>query len=322
MATIRDVASLAGVSVATVSRVLNNNGYVHEDTRKKVVQAINKLDYKPNAVARSLYKKTSKSIGFIIPDITNPFFPQLVRAVESFFVEEGYTILLFNSDEELEHELKILEIMESKYVDGILIVSNTIGKDQLERLSIPVVAIDRVIDETIPTVSIDNYHGARGAVRLLLKKGCRNIAHIRGPENVYTAEERLKGYLDEMKAHGLPTYVYAGNYELKISMLTTMKLLSENSGIDGIFAGNDVMAVGAIKAASKLGITIPKELKIIGFDGIELAEAITPELTTMEQPILKLGRKSGKLLLKLIQGEPLNTQHVTYHAKLVERNST
>lgn len=322
MATIRDVAKLAGVSVATVSRVLNNQGYVHEDTRKRVERAIEQLNYKPNAVARSLYKKTSKSIGLIIPDITNPFFPQLVRAVEETMNEAGYTVLLFNSDEELERELNIIDLMVTKYVDGIIIVSNTIKYEHLKDLSIPIVALDRIVNEAIPSVSVDNYEGAREAVRLLIRKGCRKIAHLRGPENIFTAEERLRGYIDEMESQGLSHFVYSGNYELKTSMLETMKLISENPGIDGIFAGNDVMAVGAVKAITRLGIKIPDQLKIIGFDGIELGTAITPELTTMQQPIIQLGKKSSELLLDYIEGNQIGKRHYVFPAKLIERDST
>lgn len=322
MATIRDVAKLAGVSVATVSRVLNNQGYVHEDTRKKVERAIHELNYKPNAVARSLYKKTSKSIGLIIPDITNPFFPQLVRAVEETMNRAGYTVLLFNSDEVLEREQHIIDLMVRKYVDGIIIVSNTIQYEHLKDLTIPIVALDRVISQEIPSVSVDNYEGARKAVRLLMEKGCKKIAHLRGPENVFTAEERLRGYLDEMSSQRMETFIYAGNYELKTSMAETMKLLTEHSDIDGIFAGNDVMAVGAIKATTKLGIHIPNELKIIGFDGIELGTAISPELSTMKQPIIQLGEKSSELLLNYINGPENVLRHHVYQAELVERDST
>ncbi|WAA12539.1 LacI family DNA-binding transcriptional regulator [Fervidibacillus halotolerans] len=322
MATIRDVAKLAGVSVATVSRVLNNQGYVHEDTRKKVEQAIRQLNYKPNAVARSLYKKTSKSIGLIIPDITNPFFPQLVRAVEETMYEAGYTVLLFNSDEVLKREQHIIDLMVTKYVDGIIIVSNTIKYEHLKDLSIPIVALDRVISQEIPSVSVDNYEGARKAVRLLIGKGCKKIAHLRGPKNVFTAEERLRGYMDEMNSQGMETFVYAGNYELNTSMVETMKLLTENREIDGIFAGNDVMAVGAIKAITKLGIHIPDQLKIIGFDGIELGTVITPELSTLKQPIVQLGKKSSELLLNYINGNEKVLRHYVYQAELIERDST
>ncbi|MET3696964.1 LacI family transcriptional regulator [Bacillus oleivorans] len=322
MTTIRDVAKQAEVSVATVSRVINKRGYVHEETLKKVEQAIKELNYKPNDVARSLFKKTSNSIGFIIPDITNPFFPQLVRAVESTMIESGYTVILFNSDEVLDHELKLIELMESKYMDGLLVVSNTITKDHLENLTMPVVAIDRVLDKGIPTVYVDNYKGARQAVQFLIKKGCQKIAYLHGPEKIFTAKERLRGYQDEMEKNGLPTFIYPGNYELKASMMSTIRLLAEHPDVDGIFAGNDVMAVGAIKAASKMGYTIPKELKIIGFDGIDLATAITPELTTMHQPILEIGKKGSELLLQLIAGQSPEKKHYVYDAELVERNST
>ncbi|MEH7385793.1 LacI family DNA-binding transcriptional regulator [Bacillus sp. JJ1521] len=322
MATIRDVAKLAGVSVATVSRVLNNQGYVHEDTRKNVEQAIQSLNYQPNAVARSLFKKTSKTIGFIIPDITNPFFPQLVKTVEETLSKAGYSILLFNSDEQLENELKLIEIMISKYVDGIIIVSNTLKKEHLKNVKVPIVALDRVISRDIPSISLNNYEGAREAVRYLLSKGCSHIAHLQGPKDIHVADERLRGYIDELQEHKKSTYIYVGNYDLKTSMKSTMKLLSEHPEVDGIFAGNDIMAVGAIKAITELGLQIPNDIKVIGFDGIEWGIAITPELTTMEQPIYKLGEKSVELLLELMTGTYTGQKHYVFDANLIERRST
>jgi LacI family transcriptional regulator len=322
MATIRDVAKLAGVSVATVSRVLNNQGYVHEDTRKNVKRAIQSLNYQPNAVARSLFKKTSKTIGFIIPDITNPFFPQLVKTVEETLSKAGYTILLFNSGEQLENELKLIELMISKYVDGIIIVSNTIKKEHLINVKVPIVALDRVISKDIPSISLNNYKGAREAVRYLISKGCSHIAHLQGPKDIHVADERLRGYINELEKNKMSKYIFTGNYDLKTSMESTIKLLSEHPEVDGVFAGNDIMAVGAIKAITTLGLQIPNEIKVIGFDGIEWGIAITPELTTMEQPIYTLGEKSVELLLELMKGTYTGQKHYVFNAQLIERSST
>lgn len=322
LATIRDVAKLAEVSVATVSRVLNNQGYVGVDTRKKVEQAIEALNYTPNAVARSLFKKQSKSIGFIVPDITNPFFPQLVKAVEETLTEHGYTVMLFNSNEKLEQVSKIIELMKTEYVAGALIVSDHVKEEHLSHFSVPVVAIDRVISNSIPSVTVNNYENAREAVRFLVDQGCTRIAHIRGPRGVYTAEKRYRGYCDEIEAQGLPQLITFGDYELKTSSQATISLLAEYPDIDAIFAGNDVMAVGVIKSLTKLGIPIPQRIKVIGFDGIEWGTTITPELTTMGQPIEQLGRRSGELLLDIINGQHQGSQHFSFDAALIEREST
>jgi LacI family transcriptional regulator len=322
VATIREVAKLAGVSVATVSRVLNSQGYVGVDTRKKVEQAIKALNYTPNAVARSLFNKQSKSIGFIIPDITNPFFPQLVKAVEETLTEQGYTVLLFNSDENLEKISKIIDLMKAEYVAGALIVSDHVKEEHLSNISIPVVAIDRTISGNIPSVTVNNYENAREAVRFLIQQGCSRIAHIRGPKEVYTSEERYRGYCDEMAAQGLPQFVTFGNYELVTSSQATISLLAEHPQIDAFFAGNDIMAVGVIKSLTSLGIPIPEQIKVIGFDGIEWGTTVTPELTTMMQPIQQLGHKSGELLLDIINGSHQGSQHFSFDACLIERQST
>ncbi|PPA69354.1 LacI family DNA-binding transcriptional regulator [Jeotgalibacillus proteolyticus] len=321
MATIKEVAKKAGVSVATVSRVINNKGYVHEDTRKAVDQAIKDLGYKPNSVARSLYKKTSKTIGFLIPDITNPFFPQLVRAVEDVMYPAGYTTILFNSDENLAHELEYIEKMTSKYIDGFIVVSNTLQWEHLQDVNVPIVALDRHIDQRISSITVDNYDGAKKAIEYMLDRGCKQIAHLEGPENVLTSMERKRAYEDMMNQHGLPILCHQGHYELARGMVSTMQLLSNNPKIDGLFAANDVMAIGALKAATKLGIQVPKQLSIMGFDGVEWGTTVTPELTTMEQPIYEMGKRAAELLLMQIQDSPNKIEHHLLKTSLKVRQS-
>lgn len=322
MTTIRDVASKAGVSAATVSRVLNNQGYVHEETRKKVEEVIAELNFKPNSVARSLYKKKSKTIGFLIPDITNPFFPQLVRAVEEVMSQSGYHVFLFNTDEKIAKELEYIDVLKTKYVDGMIIVSNTIKWDHIHNIGVPVIGLDRQLDPQIPSVIIDNYGDARRAVRYLIDKGCKNLAHLKGPDHIFNAQERLRGYLDEMKEHGLPVLVEDGHYNLHDSMTATMRLFSKNTKIDGVFAGNDVMAVGALKAANKLGIHIPRDVLLMGFDGIEWATAVSPEISTMEQPTYDLGKKAAELLLEYIEGKTPQQQNFIFQSMIQERETT
>lgn len=320
--TIYDVAKYAKVSVATVSRYLNNQGYVGAESRAKVESAIEALNYSPNSVARSLYKKQSKSIGFIIPDITNPFFPQLFRAVERTLINQGYSAVLFNSDDQLDRVSDFIETMKMGYAAGLIIVSDKIKEEHLAKLSMPIVAIDRIISKEIPSVTVNNYENAREAVRYLVQQGCSKIAHIQGPDGVYTSEERLRGYRDEIEAQGLPQIITCGEYELITSSEAIINLLAEHPEIDGIFAGNDIMAVGVIKALAKLEIKIPDQIKVIGFDGIEWGTTITPELTTMEQPIEQIGVKSGELLLSIIEGNTQSPQHFSFDAKLIVRDST
>ncbi|TFB12946.1 LacI family transcriptional regulator [Filobacillus milosensis] len=324
MTTIRDVAREASVSVATVSRVINSNGYVNEDTRKKVGAAIDRLKYKPNSVARSLYKKESKTIGIIVPDITNPYFPQLVRGVEDHLIKKGYTSILCNSDEDPEKERLYLDVMKQKYVDGAIIVSNTIDERLLQEYDMPVVALDRSIHKDIPTFAIDNRDGGRAATKHLQDIGCQRIAHIKGPEQIKNAEERYTGYLDVVKNQSWfrDSYVVPGDYDQKKSARATMELLEAHPEIDGIFAGNDVMALGVLKAAESLNINVPEELAIIGFDGIDLTEMTTPELSTISQPIYQMSVEAAETLVALIEGKTNAQSGHVFPSTLIQRQST
>ncbi|MDN4071718.1 LacI family DNA-binding transcriptional regulator [Fictibacillus terranigra] len=324
MATIKDVAKQAGVSVATVSRVLNSNGYVNEDTKKKVEEAIDRLNYKPNAVARSLYKKTSKTIGLMVPDIVNPFFPELARAVEDTAHKLGYNVVFCNTDENVEKEEHYLEILLQKYVDGLIVASNTLTAEKVRQLNIPVVSIDRKINADIPTVVVKNKSGARKATGFLLEMGCKRIAHLSGPEHIDNAMERRTGYLEEVGSEPWfdSSYIEDGNYDMKTAINATLQLLGRHPEIDGIFAGNDVMAIGAIKAAHKFGKKVPEDLAIIGFDGISLAEATTPELTTVGQPIYDMGTIVADLLVKLIEKKAVENTFFEFDVELIEREST
>lgn len=322
--TIRDVAKHAGVSIATVSRVINKNGYVNKETEQQVKKSIKELNYKPNAVARSLFKKKSKSIGLIIPDITNPFFPELARAVEDVANKNDYTLLLYNSDEDPRKEKKYLEDAKQKYIDGIILATNSLSKEELHHYGFPKVALDRCFEDNIPTVTSKNFQGGRLATQYLKSIGCKTIAHIKGPENNINAINRYKGYLEEVKNEDwfYPEIIALGDYQMKRATEVTKELLMKNPRIDGIFAGNDIMAIGAMKAAQQLGRKVPDDLSIIGFDGIALGEMMIPELTTVAQPIYQMGEIATNMLIELIEGKPINKKTYELDVQLLKRNST
>jgi LacI family transcriptional regulator len=324
LTTIRDVSKLAGVSVATVSRVLNRNGYVHEDTAKKVLKAIKVLNYTPNFVARSLTNKKTSTIGLVVPDITNPFFPELARAIEDVMQIYAYTVILCNSDESAAKEKQYIEILKQKYVDGLILASNGLSVADLKKLDIPIVVIDRVIDSTIPTVISKNREGANLATKHLLENGCTKIAHIRGPKQLVNADERYEGYLDlvQEKQWYHESLVVEGHYDMKKAVTATLQLFQDHPDINGIFAGNDLMAIGALKAAHKLGKSVPNELSIIGYDGISMGEASFPELTTVAQPIYDMGALAARMLIKLLENKPLDTTYCQLDVQLVQRGTT
>ncbi|CAM3982101.1 LacI family DNA-binding transcriptional regulator [Mesobacillus zeae] len=322
--TIKEVAKKAGVSVATVSRVLNEKGYVNEDTRKNVLAAIEELNYRPNNVARSLFKKQSKTIGLIVPDINNPFFPQLARAVEDVTNEANFTVVLCNSDDKLEKEIGYFEMLQQNGADGVLFVSNTLKPEHINRFNFPIVALDRPLDSDIPFVTANNYEGAKLATNHLLDCGCKKIAHIRGPENVLNAEDRYRGFKDAALCRGVfdEELVISSSYQLDSAKKKAFQLLAKHPDIDGIFASNDVIAIGIIKTAEKLGYSIPENLMVAGFDGIQFGEIVSPELTTVAQPIYEMGSTAAEMLLKLIDGRLDVKKENVFNTELIPRQST
>ncbi|WP_077328835.1 LacI family DNA-binding transcriptional regulator [Virgibacillus siamensis] len=324
MATIRDVAKLAEVSTATVSRVLNKNGYVNKATETRVQEAIKQLNYLPNDVARSLFKGRSRTIALFVPDITNPFFPELARAVEDYSNHHQYNFVLCNTDNDLEKEIVYLNALKQKSVDGFIIVSNSITEDHLQRINAPVVALDRVFSTKVSSVTVNNREGARKAVQHLKSLGCNRIAHIAGPEKISSAGERRQGYLDEVGDEDWfkPEYVVQGKYDFDTAKKAAIQLLTGNPEVDGLFAGNDLMGAGVLNAAASLGISIPDDLAVIGFDGISISKIITPALTTMAQPIYEIGTRAAELLITQISSENPTIKNETLDVQLIERQST
>ncbi|CDQ40810.1 MULTISPECIES: LacI family DNA-binding transcriptional regulator [Virgibacillus] len=324
MATIKDVANLANVSTATVSRVLNNNGYVNIDTRKHVKAAITQLNYRPNDIARSLYKGSSRIIALFVPDIMNPFFPELARAVEDVTKKHQYTFVLCNTDDNPEKAKAYLEALQQKSVDGFIIVSSNLEPKHLGHIDVPVVALDRIVSDKLSSVTIKNRESARVATQYLKDAGCQRIAHICGPDFAVNTMERLKGYLDVVKEEKwfLSSYVVCGEYNYEMTISITKELLVNHPEIDGIFAANDLMGISVLKAAEKLGIKVPGQLAVVGFDGIAMAETATPSLTTIQQPIYQIGAQAAHLLLEHINHPNSEIQQLKLDTKLVVRDST
>jgi len=328
MATIRDVAKLAGVSVATVSRYLNKKGYVNAETEAKVARAIEQLRYEPNAVARGLAGKQMGTIALILPDISNPFFPEIARGVEDTALAHGFSVILCNSDDQSKKERTYIEFLKKKYIDGIIFASSTLDDDGLalmEKNNIPLVALDRAPSPKACTVIRSrNFEGAVMAVQHLLAAGCRKIAHLYGPQEVITARERLAGYESVAKAFPWysPSLMVPGFFRIDGGMRAVQDLLVKHPDVDGIFAGNDLMAIGAMKALYQQGIRVPEDVAICGFDGISLTEVTQPELTTVAQPIYEMGAMAARALLEEIQSGTGARHVLEMDVTLLERAST
>ncbi|AHV97653.1 LacI family DNA-binding transcriptional regulator [Paenibacillus sabinae] len=331
MATIRDVAKLSGVSVATISRVINKNGYVTPETEIKVINAINQLNYSPNAVARGLARKKTNTIALVLPDITNPFFSELARAVEDAAKHYGYTLNLCNSDNEESKEKAYFDILKDRYVDGIIIASDTSAyrRHYLKNSKIPLVTIDQTPrNESSVIVTSKNIKGAKLAVRHLFEIGCKKIAHIYGPLEYKPSLDRLRGYEQAVKSQEWysSSLTVQGNFKIESGIEAVKTLLERHPDIDGIFAGNDLMAIGALKGLLKMGKKVPEDVAICGFDNINLTEIMEPEITTVAQSIYGMGTLAVELLMKKIGESPVEADdNIHLHeldVTLIQRGST
>lgn len=330
--TIADIARVANVSKATVSRVVNNKlEGVGKETRERILQIIEEYKFQPSMIARGLVTKRTKSLGLIIPDITNPFFPQLVRGAEDYANKNGYTLFLCNSDKSIEKEKDYINVFIEKSVDGVILTSNISEKSSqysaLKNYAIPLVLLDRYVDgsEYDVGVFLDNVKGAYLAVSYLLNKGHKNIAFITGPMSVTTSMNRFKGYemaLNEKKLEVDQSLIKEGDYLIDSGIKKVTELLEEGKKFTAVFAGNDMMAIGAMKALKSRNIKIPENVEVIGFDNIELSQVVEPPLTTVAQPAYDMGVLGAKLLIKLIEGKKLRTKNFVLEPELIIRGTT
>lgn len=308
---IHDVAKIAGVSSTTVSRVLNNRGYISDKTKEKVYKAMEEINYFPNDLARSLYRKRTNLIGLIIPNSSNPFFGELAFHIEGICASMGYKMLLCNSLNRKDKEEKYLEMLIRNQVDGVIAVTYNRGIFNDHKQNLPIVAIDHYLSEAIPVVGSDNYDGGKRATERLIEKGCRYIVHINGPIELETpANLRRRAYEDVMREHGREPLTYEVPFDQNYQEVIT-KLFDEHPSTDGVFASDDLMAAAVITEAKTRGKQIPTQLKVIGYDGTEAIQAILPELTTIQQPIQLIAKTAIDILTKKIEGNfddlPLET---------------
>ncbi|CAM2903516.1 LacI family DNA-binding transcriptional regulator [Paenibacillus sediminis] len=328
MATIRDVAKLAGVSVSTISRYLNKSGYVNSETEQNIKAAIDKLKYEPSVVARGLAGKQTNTIALILPDISNLFFSDLARAVEDVASTYGYTVIFCNTDDQGGKERNYIEVLKKKYIDGFIFASNTLTHEDTEALhkrSIPYVCLDRgPSDELSSVVRSKNLEGAKMAVLHLLEMGYTKIAHIHGPQHSITAKDRLAGYEESVRGFAWysPTLMEAGDFRMASGMKAAEELLRRHPDIDAIFAGNDLMAIGALKVLHRMGIKVGEQVGVCGFDGIQTTEITEPELTTIAQPIYDMGALITRILIKKIEGSLVEDQIYELDVSLMARAST
>lgn len=304
------IAKRAGVSLGTVSNVINRTAAVREPLRQRVLDAIRALGYQPSQLARGLRRDYTNMIGMIIPDITNPFFPALVRAAEDVAYRHQYRLVLCNSDNDPQKESSYFEELRSYLPAGLLVIpaEDSGLRDQPVRNGrrIPMVCIDREpTGWKGDTVRADNETGAYTATLHLIDHGHQRIATVAGPQHLTSAVERLQGFRRALKEASLPLparYVVHGQFDRTSGFEAALKLLRPQPRPTAIFAGNDLMAMGVLMALRELGLRCPEDVSIAGFDNIDMADLLHPPLTSVQQPVYRLGAAAAELLIERIGG--------------------
>lgn len=330
MVTIKDVAKHANVSITTVSRVLNETEHsVSPDTRERVLHAIKELGFYPNAMARGLHMNKTRTIGLIIQDISNPYYPSIVRGVEDGAQELGYTVILANAYRSRERTTKYLNVLREKRVDGIIFTGGGVVKDAVEerffeQAHIATVVIGKSCNVQLPAIQVNNVQSSREACEHLIKQGHEQIVTITGPNDSTTTIDRLEGYYQALKNHGIEPrneWVIPGTFEFESGYKAVEKFPEVGKGkVSAVFAQNDMMAIGAMKALRERGLKVPEDVAVIGFDNIPLSSFVTPELSTVTVPVYELGRTAMKILSDLLTGQEVS-RITTLPTKLTLRQS-
>ncbi|WP_074683408.1 LacI family DNA-binding transcriptional regulator [Priestia aryabhattai] len=322
----KDIAKMVNVSPATVSRVLRQPNLVNKETREKVLKTIKELNYQPHMIASQFRTKKTKSILVLIPDISDPFFAQVLRGIEHTAVKHGYKVLLGDTENNVQREF--IGLLFQKQVDGVILLTARVDEENLREISsqFPMVLAceySELLD--IPTVSIDNISSARKITEHLITLGHKRIAHITGPMDVIISRDRLIGYKQAMMIHDLKiesAYIQEGSQGIESGYNQMIKLLSLDHLPTAVFVFNDEMAIGAIKAIKDSGMRIPDDIAIVAFDNLKISSLLEPSITTIHQPKYEMGKKAMTLLLKLINGENLTKKKYIMQDELIIRESS
>jgi LacI family transcriptional regulator len=313
MATVHEVARAAGVSAATVSRFLNGTARVSEEKRLAIESVIERLNYKPNVLARNLKTGSTRTIGVVTQSLVSGYFAEAMAGIDDALQGTGYAPLIVSGHWHAEEEAERIELLIARRVDGLVILSGKLKDAQILKMSqrVPIVAFGRqLMGKHAYGFSLDNYKAACAAVEHLLLQGHRNIAFIAGPPDHDDALARLKGYRDTLARHKIrenPALVQAGDFQESGGLLAVERLLESGERFSAIFAGNDLTAYGARLALYRRGIRVPEDISIIGFDDLHSSMCTTPPLTTVRQPLFDVGHSLGQAILKMIRHEPPET---------------
>ena len=326
---IKDVAKEAGVSIATVSRVLNDIDVVNEDTKKKVLDAIKKLGYRPNIVARSLKTQKTKTIGILVPDISSGFYPEIVRGAEDVANIYDYNVILCNSDFDSDKEKDYLRVLKEKMVDGVIYMSSSLEEETLDiinELDLKTVLVETKDKEgRLPSVYIDNVAATYEATKYLLDKGLKNIAFVGVNKDVANAwGERFIGYEKALSEAGLSIneeLVYFNNLKVKSGYKAAEQFVKAKAKVDGIICASDEIAMGVINGLRENGINTPSDVSVIGFNDNAVASYFYPKLSTVRQPSYDMGSVAMRMLIKILNNKQLDQAEYVLDYDLVKRES-
>lgn len=326
--TIKDVARKANVSVATVSRVLNNLPGYSEDTRKTVLQAIDELGYQPNAIARGLINKRTDTIGVLFPSVSSSFSSEILCGIEDYAHDENYSVVVCNTAEDGKRTMKYLQVLREKQVDGIIFSSAVMEEeyyDALRMMDVPVVMVATHSEhESLPYVKVDDWKAAYDATDYLIKQGHREIAMMGGNEGDRIAgKPRIEGFKQALIDHGIPVRqerIFDGGFQFGQGCRAAEELLDTVPEVTAVFAAADEMAIALISVAAKRGISVPEQISVIGYDNLKLAEMSNPPLTTIAQPLYDMGKIATEKLVQMIHSKKTVSSHIVNH-RVIERNT-
>lgn len=328
MATLKDVAKASGLTVGTVSRILNNRGYISDKTREKVYQVMKELNYQPNETARALSKQKSNTIGVILPNIEHPYFSKVLSRLEREAARQGYRIMLFVSRYKEEREEQCIEMCKSERVAGVVLCSGSFETEKFKGLDFPLITLERSMDEGTSGIECDNYQGGTLATELLIDKGCRKLMYIGGTSagiDIHMPGDlREVAFSDTCKRLNKDNVVMVTDKRLFDSLEYyefVRKALVDNSEVDGVFASSDVIGAYVLQACADLGIKVPQQLKIVGFDDVNIAQFTSPGLTTIHQPVEQMAEMAVAAIAQIDEGKVVPTKTV-FPVTLVERGTT
>ncbi|MCI6059856.1 MAG: LacI family DNA-binding transcriptional regulator [Dorea sp.] len=325
MAGIKDVAKRAGVGVGTVSRMLNDSGYVAEETREKIEVAMRELNYTPNELARNLYHKRSGIIAVLVPNVSNPFFTEFVDYAEAELYEAGYKMMICNTVKERNAELEYLDMLNRHIVDGVITGVHSLDVEEYRKIHKPIVALDRYLGEHIPVVAVNHKEGGRLAAETLIRNGCKKVLHFMGSTAVESPyHERHYEFERIMKANHIKTYTYElewNRFDSEYHREAVQDVFAKGIEFDGVF-GVDGLAIECMNESIRRHLKVPRDVKFVSYDGTFITELVEPKMTSVVQPIEGLAKESVRLLCNLIGGKEYNNKEVVLGVQLRKGNTT